>query len=65
MKEYLGDQNVFMNWSLKEIDEMLEENAKEMEFVRKKRARLTGFREEMIAWGAQDERVTREWEHSS
>lgn len=47
-----------MNWLLEEIDEMVEENAEEMNWGLK--ARLTSFRERILAWGAEDEKVTRE-----
>ena len=49
---------------MEEIDEMLEENNEEMKWVLKKKARLTNFREQILAWGAEDEKGTRKYEKS-
>ena len=40
----------------------MEENDEEMKLIQKKRVRLTAFKENLLAWGAQDEKVTKEWE---
>ena len=41
---------------------LMEENDEEMKLIQKKRVRLTAFKENLLAWGAQDEKVTKEWE---
>jgi hypothetical protein len=43
---------------------MLECNAQEMQLVQKRKARLIIFREKVLGWDAQDQKVTSEWEQS-
>ena len=43
---------------------LLEELEHEMELAVRQRDRLMGVTEHLLAWGAQDEKVTGEWEHS-
>jgi hypothetical protein len=51
-----------MTSSLREIALMLGENEDEMELVRCKRRRLIKLKDQFLAWGAHEEKVTREWE---
>lgn len=51
-----------MSLSLEVVEGLLEDNTEEMELVRKKKVRLIAFKETLLAWSAQDEKVTKEWE---
>jgi uncharacterized protein Yka (UPF0111/DUF47 family) len=43
---------------------LLEEIRQEIESAESQRDSLTELKEHLLAWGAQDEKVTEEWEHS-
>ena len=74
MSRWLGEINEMLVESEQEIDlvqkhkarldAMLEESAEEIMLLQKKEIRLISLREEMMAWGAEDHRVTEEWEKS-
>lgn len=64
VRQYVSDERVFINSSLRNIEELLEEIAEEEKLVQKKKARLMGLREKWLAWNSQEEKVTSEWEQS-
>ncbi|PQE05120.1 hypothetical protein CJF30_00011457 [Rutstroemia sp. NJR-2017a BBW] len=61
-QEHIRNEKTFMGSSLKAIELMLEENEEDMELVRSKRRRLIELKDHFLAWGAHEEKVTREWE---
>ncbi|TGO80859.1 hypothetical protein BPOR_1611g00010 [Botrytis porri] len=61
-RKHLSDENVFLTSSVQDIEEMLQENKREMALVERKRARLVALKNKFLAWGVHDQKVTREWE---
>ncbi|KAJ8058485.1 hypothetical protein OCU04_012673 [Sclerotinia nivalis] len=61
-RKHLSDENIFMSSLVEDIEELLEENKQEMALVEKKRVRLIALKKKFLAWGAHNQKVTREWE---
>ncbi|ESZ89687.1 hypothetical protein SBOR_9929 [Sclerotinia borealis F-4128] len=61
-RKHLSNENVFLTSSVEDIEELLEENEQEMALVERKRVRLIALKKKFLAWGAHDQKVTREWE---
>ncbi|CAD6446224.1 95d95aeb-11f1-4b80-b453-7b6df90e5612 [Sclerotinia trifoliorum] len=65
LRKHLSDENVFLSSSIKDIEELLEEDRQEMALVEKTRVRLIALKNKFLAWSAHDQRVTEEWEEVS